>query len=350
MAGCQGEARMIPEALPERLPPEPLIDRFGRRHTSLRISVTDRCNLRCLYCMPEQVSSFMPTDEQLTFDEIERFVRLVLPLGVNKFRLTGGEPLLRPDLIDLVRRLACLPGVADLSLTTNGVLLSRWARPLYEAGLRRLNVSLDALSPEPFARLARRPLLDPVLAGIEAARQTGFAPIKINAVAMRGVTEDQIIPFAEFACRSGCIVRFIEYMPLDADNAWEREKVLTAAEILRVLTSHYGDLSPVSVSATAEPASDFTFAGQAGRIGFIPSVSAPFCSACNRFRLTADGRLRNCLFSLHEHDVKSLLRRNADDAELLACIRQCIADKWAGHQINAADFVQPNRPMYAIGG
>jgi cyclic pyranopterin phosphate synthase len=343
------------------MPLLPLLDSFGRVHTNLRISVTDRCNLRCFYCMPAEHVQFMDRRDLLTFEEIERFVRLVVPLGVNKIRLTGGEPLVRRDLPLLISKIAALPGIHDIGLTTNGLLLAEQAQPLYDAGLRRLNVSLDALDPVKFRAVTRRDGYEQVLAGIETARRVGFDPIKINAVSVRGVTESEIVPFGQFARETGCEVRFIEYMPLDADCAWEREKVLFAGEILETLAREIMPLVPCDPSAAAAapenieehrhaPASEYLFADGRGRIGFIPSVSQPFCEQCNRFRLTADGKLRNCLFSLEERDVKSLLRGRAGDEAILAAVRTCIAEKWAGHHINAPDFVQPERKMFAIGG
>ncbi|SFI05891.1 GTP 3',8-cyclase MoaA [Planctomicrobium piriforme] len=328
----------------------PLLDQFGRRHTNLRISVTDRCNIRCFYCMPAENVRFMNRRDLLSFEEIEQVVRLVVPLGVTKIRLTGGEPLVRRDLSELVRRLVAVPGVLDLGLTTNGILLEEQAESLYAAGLRRLNVSLDALSAEAFRLITRRDGYERVLAGIAAAQKVGFAPIKINAVAVRGLTESEIVPFAKFARESGCEVRFIEYMPLDADAAWERGKVLFASEIREILAQEFMPLEPVGEPHPEIPASEYVFADGVGRIGFIPSVSEPFCANCNRFRITADGKLRSCLFSLEETDLRSLLRGGASDTEMTNAVRACIHQKWAGHHINAADFVQPERPMYSIGG
>lgn len=327
----------------------PLLDRFGRCHTNLRISVTDRCNIRCFYCMPADHVQFMNRNELLTFEEIERFVRLVAPLGVSKIRLTGGEPLVRRDLDVLIAKLSGIDGIQDIGLTTNGILLAEQAQRLFAAGLRRLNVSLDALDPVKFRDITRREGYEQVLEGIAAAHAAGFHPIKINAVSVRGLTESEIVPLGQFARSSGCEVRFIEYMPLDADCAWEREKVLFASEIIETLSQ---EIMPLvgEPHDPAAPATDYVFEDGIGRVGFIPSVSQPFCQNCNRFRLTADGKLRNCLFSLEERDVKALLRGGADDAEIIAAVQQTIAEKWAGHHINAADFVQPQRPMYSIGG
>jgi cyclic pyranopterin phosphate synthase len=327
-----------------------LIDSFGRTHNNLRISVTDRCNIRCFYCMPADNVVFMNRNQLLSFEEIERFVRVVVPLGVDKIRLTGGEPLVRRDLHVLVRKLAAIPEIKDIGLTTNGILLAEQAQELYDAGLRRLNVSLDALDAAKFREITRREGYEKVLEGIEAARRVGFDPIKVNAVSVRGVTDDEIVPFGRFARETGAEVRFIEFMPLDADNAWEREKVLFAHEIIEKLSREIMPLVPVGRHDTAAPATDFVFEDGIGRIGFIASVSQPFCMSCNRFRLTADGKLRNCLFSLEETDIKSLLRGGASDDEIARAVENCIAAKKEGHEINTARFIQPDRPMYSIGG
>lgn len=328
-----------------------LIDRFGRVHNNLRISVTDRCNIRCFYCMPADNVEFMNRSELLSFEEIERFVRAVVPLGINKIRLTGGEPLVRRDLHKLVARLVSVPGIEDVSLTTNGILLAEQAQALWEAGLRRINISLDALDPVRFREITRREGYEKVRAGIEAARRVGFHPLKINAVSVRGMTEDQIVPFGHFARETGVEVRFIEFMPLDADNAWEREKVLFAQEIIEKLSADIAPLRPLPTKDPTAPATEFVFEDGVGRIGFIASVSRPFCARCNRFRLTADGKLRNCLFSLKETDVKALLRdAAATPADIAGAVRRCIAEKKEGHEINTARFIQPPRPMYSIGG
>ncbi|MCA9080083.1 MAG: GTP 3',8-cyclase MoaA [Planctomycetaceae bacterium] len=331
-------------------PIAPLVDQFGRVHNNLRISVTDRCNIRCFYCMPADKVQFLPRKDLLTFEEISRFVAVMAPFGVNKLRLTGGEPLVRNDLPTLVAMLVAIPGIEDISLTTNGILLAEQAQALYDAGLRRLNVSLDALDPQKFHEITRREGYEQVLAGIEAARNVGFDPIKINAVSIRGMTESEIVPFGHFARESGCEVRFIEYMPLDADNRWERDKVLFASEIIDVLRREIGPLNPMGTQSPHAPATDYEFADGRGKIGVIPSVSQPFCDQCNRFRLTADGKLRNCLFSLDETDIKQLLRSDAGDSVIEQTVRDSLAQKWVGHQINSADFVQPGRPMHSIGG
>ncbi|MFQ5732873.1 MAG: GTP 3',8-cyclase MoaA [Planctomycetaceae bacterium] len=328
-----------------------LVDSFGRRHNNLRISVTDRCNIRCFYCMPAENVQFMDRRELLSFEEIERFVRVAVTLGVDKVRLTGGEPLVRRQLHRLVERVAAIPEIQDIGLTTNGVLLADQAARLWDAGLRRINISLDALDPKRFREITRRDEYENVIAGIRAAQAAGFDPVKVNAVSVRGMTEDQVVPFGLFARETGVEVRFIEYMPLDADNAWEREKVLFAQEIIDALSAEIMPLVPTGENDPSAPATDFVFEDGVGRVGFIASVSRPFCESCNRFRLTADGKLRNCLFSLEETDMKSLIRDpGKTDADIAAAIRDSVAAKKEGHEINTARFIQPERPMYAIGG
>jgi cyclic pyranopterin phosphate synthase len=327
-----------------------LVDNFGRVHTNLRISVTDRCNIRCFYCMPAENVEFMDRSELLTFDEIERIVQVAVPLGLRKIRLTGGEPLVRKGLHVLVRKLAAIRGIDDIGLTTNGILLGEQAQELFDAGLRRINISLDALDPIKFEKITRRQGYEKVIAGIEAAQNVGFHPVKVNAVAVRGLTEDEIVPFGHFARRTGVEIRFIEFMPLDADNAWQREKVLFAHEIIEKLSTEIMPLVPRADQDPHAPASEFEFQDGLGKIGLISSVSRPFCMSCDRFRITADGKLRNCLFSLEETDVKELLRSGADDAAIAQAIRESIAAKKEGHEINTARFIQPDRPMYSIGG
>jgi GTP 3',8-cyclase len=327
-----------------------LIDTFGRVHNNLRISVTDRCNIRCFYCMPAEHVTFMDRRELLTFEEITRFVKAVVPLGINELRLTGGEPLVRKDLHRLVAMLASLPGIQDVGLTTNGLLLAEQAPALFAAGLRRLNVSLDALDPVKFREFTRREGYEKVREGIDVARKIGFSPIKINAVSVRGMTEAEVVPFGHFARETGLEVRFIEYMPLDADNAWERGKVLFESEIRQILSQEILPLVPVATQDPNAPATDFRFADGIGRIGFISSVSRPFCQQCNRIRITADGKLRNCLFSLEETDVRELLRSGGTDEQVQQAVRSSVMAKKEGHEINTARFVQPLRPMYSIGG
>lgn len=330
--------------------PKQLIDSFGRVHNNLRISVTDRCNIRCFYCMPADNVEFMDRKELLSFEELERFVRVAVTLGVDKVRLTGGEPLVRRDLHKLVASIAAIPEIKDIGLTTNGILLAEQAAQLYDAGLRRINISLDALDPQKFREITRREGYEKVIESISVAQQVGFDPVKVNAVSIRGMTEEQIVPFGHFARETGVEIRFIEFMPLDAENAWEREKVLFAHEIIETLSQEIMPLVTTGQQDDRAPATEFVFEDGVGRIGFIASVSQPFCKSCNRFRLTADGKLRNCLFSLEETDVKSIMRSGGSDAEIAAAVRESIAEKKEGHEINTARFIQPDRPMYSIGG
>ena len=328
----------------------PLADSYGRIHTNLRVSVTDRCNVRCFYCMPEAGVEFMPRPEILSFEEIERFVRIAVGLGIDKVRVTGGEPLVRKDLPVLIRRLAGIPGVQDLALTTNGVLLPELAAPLYDAGLRRINVHLDTLDRERFRQITRRDDLDRVLEGIAVARRLGYGPIKLNAVAVKNLVEPDVVPLACYARENGFEVRFIEFMPLDAQQLWDRSKVLLAEDIIGTLSREIAPLVAIPDADPRAPALEYRFADGVGRVGFIASVSRPFCLNCNRLRLTADGKLRYCLFAIAEDDVKKLLRNGASDYEIAALIRRNVAAKWEGHEINSARFVAPPRPMYAIGG
>ncbi|MBX9678284.1 MAG: GTP 3',8-cyclase MoaA [Gemmataceae bacterium] len=327
---------------------ERLIDRFGRVHNNLRISVTDRCNLRCTYCMPEEVA-FLDKAELLTFEEIARFVEIVAPLGIDKIRLTGGEPLLRKNLDRLVRMLVAIPGIKDVGLTTNGITLDDHAQRLRDAGLRRINISLDTLDEERFRQIARRPGADRVIAGILAAKKAGFDPVKVNGVAIRGTTEEDIVPLCRFAREHGLEMRFIEYMPIGADD-WERSKVLYAHEILERIETAMGPLVPAADNDARNPAMDFDYVDGGGRIGIIASVSRPFCGSCNRIRLTAEGKLRNCLFALEETDVKSMLRGEGDPEKIQAMVRDSVASKWEGHEINSARFIKPLRTMHSIGG
>lgn len=327
-----------------------LVDLFGRVHTNLRISVTDRCNIRCFYCMPETNVQFMDRSELLTFEEITRFVRVAVPLGLRKIRLTGGEPLVRRNLDQLVAQIASIEGIEDIGLTTNGLLLAEQAQALYAAGLRRLNVSLDALDPQKFEQITRRRGYEQVREGLKVAQQVGFSPIKINSVAIRGLSEDQLIPFGHFARETGIEVRFIEFMPLDADGGWRRDQVLSAREIVETLSRGIQPLLPVPNADPHAPATEYRFADGVGSIGVIASVTQPFCRQCDRFRITADGKLRNCLFSHEETDVRALLRNGGEDAQVAQAIRDSILAKGEGHEISSERFVQPNRPMYSIGG
>jgi cyclic pyranopterin phosphate synthase len=325
-----------------------LVDRFGRIHNNLRISVTDRCNLRCTYCMPEEVV-FMDRSELLTFEEIAHFVRVAVPLGIDKARLTGGEPLLRRDLHRLVRLLAEIPGLRDIGLTTNGLLLSHHADSLYAAGLRRINLSLDTLDADRFRQISRRDGLEQVLAGIDSAKRAGFHPVKVNAVIIRGVNECDVVPLARYARLHGLEMRFIEYMPIGAEP-WERGKVYFAHEILEQIEREIGPLAPADDYDPRAPAMDFQYSDGGGKIGMIASISRPFCMSCNRLRLTAEGKLRNCLFALDEVDIKGYLRHHQDDGRLAEVIRQNVQGKWEGHEINTSRFIKPLRTMHAIGG
>jgi cyclic pyranopterin phosphate synthase len=328
----------------------PLTDKFGRVHDSLRISVTDRCNIRCFYCMPEEGVQFMDRKEILSFEEIERFVRAAVPLGITKLRLTGGEPLVRRDLPHLIGKLCAIEGIRDIALTTNAVLLQQQAKDLYGAGLRRLNIHLDTLDRERFRQITRRDDLPRVLAGIDAAVDAGFRKIKFNVVAVKGLVEPDIVPMARFCKERGFEPRFIEFMPLDAQSLWGRNKVLTADEMIAMISREIGPLVAAPDSDPRAPATEYAYADGSGRLGFIASVSKPFCLNCNRIRLTSDGKLRYCLFAIDETDVKQLLRSGAADEEIQAVIRQNVSEKWLGHEINSTKFIPPPRPMYAIGG
>jgi GTP 3',8-cyclase len=326
-----------------------LLDSFGRLHDNLRISVTDRCNIRCFYCMPEAGVKFQPHDQILRFEEIERFVRVAVTLGVRKVRITGGEPLVRKDLPVLIRKIASIEGIEDLALTTNGVLLGEQAKSLYDAGLRRINVHLDTLNRERFKQITRRDDLGKVLESIEIARNLGYGPIKINAVGVKNLVEPDIVPLARYGRERNIEIRYIEFMPLDAQNLWDRTRVLLADDMIEMLEQEIGPLEEIPDRDPRAPATEYRFADGIGRIGFIASVSRPFCLNCNRIRLTADGKLRYCLFALEETDVRTILRFGTDD-DLRAAIQSNIASKWLGHEINSAQFVPPPRPMYAIGG
>jgi len=328
---------------------ESLVDGWGREIKSLRVSVTDKCNFRCRYCMPAEGLEWLGRDEILSFEEIARIVRVLAAMGVSEIRLTGGEPLARRDLPVLVSMLAETPGVEDLSLTTNGVLLDRYAAPLVEAGLRRLNVSLDSLSHVRFAEITRRDALDRVLAGLEAAeRHPELRPIKVNCVAIRGFTEEEVPALAELARRKPYVIRFIEFMPLDAEERWAGDDVLTGGEIRALIEEHW-PLEEIAAK-TSSTARRFRFADGAGEIGFVNPVSEPFCSSCDRIRLTADGQLRTCLFSQREWDLKAPIRDGAGDKELGELVRWAVRHKELKHRINDEGFVRASRSMSQIGG
>ena len=329
---------------------EPLRDSWGREIKSVRVSVTDKCNFRCTYCMPAEGLQWLGRQEILSFEEISRLVGVLARLGVDEVRLTGGEPLVRRDLPVLVGMLAQTEGVRDLSLTTNGVLLDRLAGPLVEAGLQRLNVSLDSLNHVRFAEITRRDALDAVLRGLdEAERYPELGPIKINCVAVKGFTETEVPALAELARRKPYVVRFIEFMPLDADEAWREDDVLTSAEIRGIIEREHGPLVelPAKASSTARR---FRFADGAGELGFVNPVSEPFCSSCDRIRVTADGQLRTCLFSRREWDLKTPLREGAGDQELVELLRFAVRHKELKHKINDPGFVRASRSMSQIGG
>ncbi len=325
----------------------PLVDPFDRVVRDLRISVTDRCNFRCGYCMPEEGMDWLPRGEILTFEEIERVARLCVERwGFTGIRLTGGEPTVRAGLPTLVAKLADL-GV-DLSLTTNGASLRLLAADLRAAGLQRINISCDSLRPDRFEAITHRNALHQVLDGIDAALGAGFSPVKVNAVLMRGVNDAEVVDFATFGREKGVVVRFIEFMPLDADGAWTGDQVVSAAEILAAIGAVY-PLVPVAQRGS-QPAERFVYADGGGEIGIVPSVTRSFCGSCDRVRLTADGMFRNCLFATQETDLRSLLRTGASDDDLAAAIEADVGRKWAGHSIGQVRFVRPARSMSQIGG
>ena len=329
----------------------PLVDSYGRRIKNLRISVTDKCNFRCVYCMPAEGLPWLPRADILTFEETARLSRIMVGLGIEQIRLTGGEPLVRRDLPELVRMLHAIPNLHSLSLTTNGVLLGRLAGPLAEAGLTRINVSLDSLLRERFAQLTRRDALEQVLAGLEALeRYPSVHPIKINAVAMRGFTESEVVDFARFARRKAYVVRWIEFMPLDADEIWRKEDILTGGEIRSIIEGEFGPLVAIASADKSETARRYTFADGVGEVGFINPVSEPFCAQCDRIRLTAEGQLRTCLFALTETDLRAQLRSGASDAEIEQTLRQAVWGKELKHYIGDKRFRRSARSMSMIGG
>jgi GTP 3',8-cyclase len=329
--------------------PEPLLDGHGRLISDLRVSVTDRCNFRCQYCMPAEGLPWLDRAEILSFEEIERSVRVLVGMGITDVRLTGGEPLVRRELPELITMLSRIEGLEDLSLTTNGYLLERMAGDLVAAGLRRINVSLDSLSRDRFFEMTRRDSLPQVLAGIEALeRYPELGPIKVNCVAMRGFTEEEVLPFARLARRKPYQVRFIEFMPLDADHAWSEDRVLTGKELRQMIDAVY-PLESLSRESHAT-ARRYRFRDGQGEIGFVSPVSEPFCADCNRIRMTAEGKLRTCLFSLHETDLREPLRSGSDDEELEMIIRGAVWRKELKHHVSEPGFRQPPRSMSRIGG
>ena len=330
----------------EEIVGEQLVDPFGRTVRDLRISVTDRCNFRCQYCMPAEGMQWLPREEILSFEEIERFARICINyLGFDGIRLTGGEPLVRAHLPELVERLALL-GV-DTALTTNGATLRMHAKALAEAGLKRINISLDSLQPERFLELTRRDELDRVLDGIEAAVDAGLKPVKINAVMMRGINDDEIVDFAEFGRDKGLTVRFIEFIPLEAGDVWNEDLVVPADEIVEKINKAI-PIEPIVRGS--EPAERWRYLDGKGEVGVIASVTKPFCGDCDRVRLTAEGQFRTCLFAVDEFDMRSLLRSEANDEEIAKAIVDAVGTKWAGHSIGQVNFIRPSRTMSQIGG
>jgi GTP 3',8-cyclase len=326
----------------------PLIDTFGRIADDLRISVTDRCNFRCTYCMPAEGLQWLPKEELLTFEELTRLLGLFVRLGVRGLKITGGEPTIRADLPRLAGMFRSVGPELDMSITTNGLLLDRLAAPLAAAGVDRATVSCDSLLQHRFAEMTRRDALDKVLAGIHAAEAAGLTPIKINTVVIGGTNDDEVVDFARWARDTGYEVRFIEYMPLDAQHAWERAKVVSGARILDAIDAVF---PLASRHHETEPATTYGFAdGSPGTIGVIASVTEPFCDTCNRLRLTAEGQFRTCLFALDETDLRGPMRAGASDDDLEHLIRAAVWGKWSGHRVNHPDFVQPARSMSAIGG
>jgi len=322
-----------------------LVDTFGRVHRDLRIAVTDRCNFRCQYCMTEEMV-WMPRDELLTFEEIERIAKLTVDrYGVDSIRLTGGEPTVRANLPDLVARLAALD--VDLAMTTNGVSLPLIAQDLKDAGLRRLNISLDSLDRDRFTELTRRDDLERVLEGIDAAVAAGFDPVKINVVLMNGINEDEIVDFARFGRDKGVVVRFIEFMPLDADEQWGQDRVVPLQKVI----ADIHEVFPIEpIARTSAPATRYRYLDGKGEIGVIATVTEKFCDTCDRIRLTADGHFRNCLFAVRDYNLRDALRGGATDDELAAVIEGAVTDKWAGHGIDTVHFIRPKRNMSQIGG
>lgn len=330
-----------------------LVDTFGRVHRDLRVSLTDRCSLRCTYCMPADFNKWLPTDDLLTANELVKVIEIAVSQGVREVRLTGGEPLLRPDIVEIVSRINALENAPELSMTTNGVALAKVAKPLADAGLRRINISLDTLDWERFKRLTFRDRYDDVIEGIAAARAAGLDPIKINTVLMRDINGDEALPLLKWALKENLNLRFIEQMPLDAGDAWTRKNLITADEIYSQLSSEY-ELTPIA-DRGASPAEEFLVNGGPATVGIIGSVTRPFCSACDRLRLTSDGQLRNCLFSNTETDLRGILRngRLAESEkrdDIIKALGASVKSKLPGHGINDPEFVKPSRPMSAIGG
>jgi len=326
-----------------------LIDSFGRVHESLRISVTDACNIRCRYCMPETVLGFLPQHRLLPYNSIARIVSILARSGIRKVRLTGGEPLMRPNLEQLVDQLAAIPGLQQIAMTTNAMLLADKVESLQGAGLTHVNISLDTLRESAFKQISRRDGLDQVLAGIDAAVSSKLI-VRLNALVLREINLQDCIPLVEFARNRNLVIRFIEFMPLDADRQWSMEQVVNGCELRTHLESHFGSLASIPRTDPAQPSSDFGFIDGRGGVGFIDPVSKPFCQSCNRIRLTADGKLRNCLFGREEWDLKVACESNATDEHIHSIVSDCIKNKYGSHGISSSDFQQPERAMYQIGG
>lgn len=329
-----------------------LIDKYGRRHTSLRISVTDACNIRCKYCMPAVVSGFLSQDRLLSYDAIARIVQVLAPAGIRKVRLTGGEPLMRPDLFKLVEKLRSVSGLTQIAMTTNGMMLRDSLDRLVQAGLSHVNISLDTLREPAFREISRRDGLEKVLEGVEAAVRSPLH-VRLNALILKDINLEDLIPLVRYARELRIVIRFIEFMPLDASRAWSADQVVTGDELRRIVESEFGALTPADSSDPSQPARDYFFEDKIGGIGFIDPVSKPFCSDCNRLRLTADGKFRNCLFGQDEWDVKPLLvlpqSESADDA-IYQLVRTCVEQKHPSHGISQIGFHPPERAMYQIGG
>ena len=329
-----------------------LIDTYGRGHRDMRVSLTDRCNLRCTYCMPHDFAAWLPSKDLLSTDELIEIIEVAVSQGIDEIRLTGGEPMLRPDIVEIVSRISSIKNAPKLSMTTNGLVLAKLAKPLVDAGLRRINISLDTLDRDVFKKMTHRDRIDDVFAGIAAAKEAGLLPVKINTVLLRGVNDGEAVSLLKWALAEDLNLRFIEQMPLDAGGIWNREQLITADEIFAQLSEHY-ELTPVEYRGSA-PAEEFLVNGGPTTVGIIGSVSRPFCGACDRIRITSDGQLRSCLFSMTETDLRSILRSDMSQSEkteaLISKFHSTVKAKLPGHGINDPSFIQPTRPMSAIGG
>ena len=329
-----------------------LIDTYGRGHRDMRVSLTDRCNLRCTYCMPHDFAAWLPSKDLLNTDELIEIIEVAVSQGIDEIRLTGGEPMLRPDIVEIVSRISSIRNAPKLSMTTNGLVLAKLAKPLVDAGLRRINISLDTLDRDVFKKMTHRDRIDDVFAGIASAKEAGLLPVKINTVLLRGINDGEAVSLLKWALAEDLNLRFIEQMPLDAGGIWNREQLITADEIFAQLSEHY-DLTPVEYRGSA-PAEEFLVNGGPATVGIIGSVSRPFCGACDRIRITSDGQLRSCLFSMTETDLRSILRSDMSKTEkteaLVSKFHSTVKAKLPGHGINDPSFIQPSRPMSAIGG